>query len=387
MIKVLAASNYRSLLKVVLPLGRLNVIGGANGSGKSNLFRVLGLLAASAEGTIVRALAGEGGVTSVLWAGPERITTGMKSGRLPVQGGPRSEAVRLRLGFSTDSLGYAITLGLPSPSQSAFSLDPEIKRESIWHGDGPLESRRILVDRRGACASVRAGDGGPVVLEGLSPGETLFTQLADPRLAPEVWALRETIRGWRFYDQFRTDRASPIRVPQIGTRTPVLHHDGHDLAAALQTILEIGDAELLTSSVADAFPGASLEVSSTPDRRFALALRQHGLLRELEAQELSDGTLRYLCWAAALLSPRPPDLLVLNEPENSLHPGLLPPLGRLIQRACDRSQVWVVTHSPMLLEILRDAAGCNPIQLRRELGQTLIEGQSAIGIPPWRWPD
>src|SRR4051794_35203835 len=47
---------------------------------------------------------------------------------------------------------------------------------------------------------------------------------------------------------------------------------------------------------------------------------QHGLLRPLSGAELSDGTLRYLLWVAALLTPRPPALLVLNEPETSLHP-------------------------------------------------------------------
>ena len=63
---------------------------------------------------------------------------------------------------------------------------------------------------------------------------------------------------------------------------------------------------------------------------FEVEMHQHGLLRPLKAAELSDGTLRYLLWVAALLTPRPPGLLVLNEPETSLHPDLLPALGRLI---------------------------------------------------------
>ena len=62
-------------------------------------------------------------------------------------------------------------------------------------------------------------------------------------------------------------------------------------------------------------------------------MRQHGLLRPLLASELSDGTLRYLLLIAALLSPRPPALMILNEPETSLHPDLLPSLARLIVQA------------------------------------------------------
>lgn len=64
----------------------------------------------------------------------------------------------------------------------------------------------------------------------------------------------------------------------------------------------------------------------------SLAFHQPGLLRPLTGAELSDGTLRYLLWVATLLTPRPPELLVLNEPETSLHPGLLPavrPPGRV----------------------------------------------------------
>jgi predicted ATPase len=66
-------------------------------------------------------------------------------------------------------------------------------------------------------------------------------------------------------------------------------------------------------------------------------LRQHGLLRPLSASELSDGTLRFLLWTAALLTPRPPELMVLNEPETSLHPDFLPALARLIAFASGRA--------------------------------------------------
>ena len=106
----------------------------------------------------------------------------------------------------------------------------------------------------------------------------------------------------------------------------MLGDDGHDLAAALQTIRAIGDAEALAAAVDDAFPGSTVSVCLT-DAWFAVEMQQHGLLRPLGAGELSDGTLRYLLWVAALLTPRPPQLLVLNEPETSLHPDLLPALA------------------------------------------------------------
>ena len=95
---------------------------------------------------------------------------------------------------------------------------------------------------------------------------------------------------WRFYHHFGTDKNALLRTPQIGVRTPVLSHDGSDLAAALQTILEIGHRDGLLNDIEQAFNGASLIVESLKGR-FSFLLRMPGLVRPLDATELSDGTL------------------------------------------------------------------------------------------------
>jgi len=199
-------------------------------------------------------------------------------------------------------------------------------------------------------------------------------------------ALRESIRGWRFYDHFRSDMDAPARWSQLGTRTPVLSHDGRDLAAAWQTIREIGDVQALDEAVEDAFPGASVSVTNSDDR-FGLMFRQHGLLRPLSSAELSDGTLRYLLWIAALHTPWPPPLMVLNEPETSLHPDLLPALARLIVKASKRSQIWVVSHAPRLIAALENVSECNTVALEKDLSQTRIIGQGQLDEPAWYWPE
>lgn len=134
MINTLAIENYRSLLKLTVPLGKLNVATGPNGSGKSNFYRALRLLAETAQGGVIHALAHEGGLKSKFWAGPEKISRRMRKGEVSVEGGPRKGKIRLRLGFSGVDFGYSISLGLPAPSSSSFSLDPEVKRECIWAG-------------------------------------------------------------------------------------------------------------------------------------------------------------------------------------------------------------------------------------------------------------
>jgi predicted ATPase len=383
MLNTLAVSGYRSLRDLVLALDQLNLVTGPNGSGKSNLYRALRLLAETAQGRVIPSLAREGGLQSTLWAGPEQFSRAVLKGEQPVQGVLRKGPVSLKLGFATDAFSYAIDLGLPPPPCGAFSQDPEIKRECVWNGM-TLRPSAVLVERRNGLVKARDADGNwAVVTNQLASFDSMMTHCADPRNTPEMLMLREEMRAWRFYDHFRADASSPARSPQIGTHTPVLSHDGSDLAAALQTIREIGDSAALDQAVDDAFPGSRVVVRHGSGW-FDIEMEQRGLLRPLKAAELSDGTLRYLLWVAALLTPRPPGLLVLNEPETSLHPDLLPALGRLIAQAAERSQVLVVSHAAGLIDALQSQPACRSVTLEKTSGQTSVSGDD---MPPrWQWP-
>ena len=382
MITKIAISGYRSLRDVRLGLGALNVVTGANGSGKSSLYRAVRLLADIAQGRIIQSLAAEGGLHSTLWAGPEAFSRAMKKGQQPVQGTVRKASVSLKLGFSGDDYGYAIDLGLPIPSSSQFARDPEIKAESQWLGD-TLTRTNVFAVRDGPSVRIRDDSGSwRQVFTQLAPSDSMMTHCSDPRDAPELLLLRERMRDWRFYDHFRTDRDAPARKPQIGTYRPVLGSDGSDLAAAMQTIREIGNPDELDEAIADAFPECEIEISNN-DGFFELQMSQHGLLRPLKAAELSDGTLRYLLLVAALLSPRPPALMVLNEPETSLHPDLLSPLARLIERAAKRSQIIVVSHASALVSDLEEAPETRRIVLEKHIGETLVQCDES---PSWTWP-
>lgn len=356
-----SVAGYRSLQDLTIPLQSVNVITGPNGSGKSNLYHAISLLGKSSTGNLSKSLAMEGGMPSALWAGQRKNLTRTK------------QPVRMILTVKTDTFSYELSLGLPAPSLSLFGLDPEVKEEWIWHG---IERRRAttFLERRSGVTYVMDQNGErttyPLML---SQTESVLSQLHEPHLYPELSSIREMMRRWRFYHHFRTDSGSPLRLPQVGVRTPILSDDGIDYAAALQTIKEIGDSQALQLAIEEAFPGCSLVIRSEHGR-FEVLLQQPGIKRPLEARELSDGTLRYLCLVAALLSPRPPEFLALNEPEMSLHPDLIPPLARLIYQASRTSQLWITSHSERLTSCLTELTKQPAIVLDKIDGCTTIMG-------------
>ena len=383
MLEAVAIRGYRSLRELVVPLRRLTVVTGANGTGKSSLYRALRLLADCGRGEVIASFAREGGVGSALWAGPENLGGARRTG--VAQGGPRTRSISIELGYAADDFGYLVDLGLPQAGGTAFKRDPEVKRELVFAGPVARPSTTLVRRVRGFVEV--AGDSGFDELSRNLPAHR--SVLADwAGAVPELVVVRERLRDWRFYDGFRADSTAPSRRPQVGTRTPVLADDGADLAAAVQTILETGTDDL-PRAVAAAFDGATVTVSAT-DGLFDLQLHQRGMLRPLRSAEISDGTLRFLLWAAALLSPQPPSLMVLNEPETSLHPDLVRPLADLIGQAATRTQVVVVTHS----QTLRQSLGATPlgsdddaceIELFKDWGETKVAGQELLTTPAWDW--
>jgi predicted ATPase len=373
-------SGYRSVRELKLKLRQINVLTGPNASGKSNLYNSVFLLAKAAAGGFAQVIAEEGGMPSVLWAGARKARS-LSSSRI--------EPAWMILGVKTDTFNYEMSCGLPKlqgpiPAgqfRSAFSMDPEVKEEHIWM-EAPGGLKVTFFQRGPKGVWILDSDERLTDYSGeLLPTESVLSQLREPHLYPELSALRTEMSRWRFYHHFRTDSESPLRHPQVGVRTPVLSHDGRDLAAALQTINEIGMSENLHGAIRQAFPGASLEIEHDEDSgMFSVLMRMPGLKRPLRARELSDGTLRYLCLLAALLSPRPPAFLALNEPETSLHPDLLEPLARQMVNAARNSQLWVVTHSEKLAELVEKHSGEAPIRLQLANGETRVVGQDLVEV-------
>lgn len=376
MYRTLAVSGYRSLRDVVLRLGRVTVVTGGNGSGKSSVHKSLRLLAACGQGEVIRSLAMEGGLSSILWAGPESLDAARRTGQ--VQGTTRKGPIALKIGIGSDSLSYLIDLGIPPQDvTSLFGKDPEIKRESLWVGP-IMRPGTMLARRKRAGVEIKSGRSWEAVGKILTH-ETML----DANAIPELRDLRDELAAWRFYDALRTDSTAPARSPQVGTRARALDEDGANLAATLQTIIERGRTDV-DGLVEDAFPGSQLRVFAD-DGIFDVTLLQPGMLRPLRSAELSDGTLRYLMLLAALHPPQQVPLIALNEPENSLHSSLFEPLARMIVRASNDTEIFVVTHSPVLLEALTAADGTEHVRLEKDLGETMVVDQGLLTRPQWEW--
>jgi predicted ATPase len=370
-----AVAGYRSLRLIRFPAGGLTVFVGANGVGKTNLYRALQLIQAAAAGTLARELASEGGMESALWAGKR---TARKPARIKLSVDLAREADR-DVDYSYDvSSGmvhsYEVEAGIRTPTAAAFALEPQIKEETLrfHHGRRPL----TLLERKGPAAFAfdEAGKRQSIGSD-LLASETALAALKDPARFPEVELVRRAMLDWRFYHDLRTDRASPLREPCLAVTTPTLASDGSDLAAVFATLAHIREDTVdLDQTIEDAFPGARLVVPP-PGRTASFGLVYPDYpQRVFEAGELSDGTLRYLALAGVLLGYRLPDFIALNEPESSLHPELLEPLARMILRAAERTQIWVVTHSERLAGAFAQFGQVTPREVVKRKGETWIEG-------------
>jgi predicted ATPase len=372
-VREFGAKGYRSLQSIAYPMSGLDVFVGANGVGKTNLYRALELLQSAAGNTLAEDLAGEGGLKLALWAGQRRRT--------------EQPELRLEVGLAdpdhhpTGSVyKYEVVVGFPTETTGAFLFEPQIKQETVSHVGG---SRPYpLVERRNHAVKARDDEGRWETIDiDLLASETVLGRLEEPSRYPELDAIRRTLLQWRFYHSLRTDPASPLRRPCPAVATPTLSSDGSNLAAVFATLSGIvGDTTDLRQAIDAAFPGARLK-TSVGDGRFAsfsLTFPEFPE-REFDAEELSDGTLRFLALAGALLAYRLPPFIALNEPEASLHPELMKPLAGLIARAAQRTQLWLVTHSAILAEAVAEAGKGKVRTVFKEDGATQIAGLKRWG--------
>jgi predicted ATPase len=371
-----SASHYRSLRRITFPITNLDVFVGPNGAGKTNLYRALELVRAAAANTLGGDLAREG-LAEAFWAGdrrrgPARLTLSAALDDPARRSGAASYHYEVSVGFPPKSPGAKAASG-------AFEAEPDVKEETLTFSSGQRRVR--LFERKGHRLMARDEAGRPTDVDiDLLGSETVLGRLEDPSRYPALDLVRRTLLGWRFYHDLRTDASSPMRRPCVAVASPTLASDGANLAAVFATLAYIREDTVdLDAAVDHAFPGAKLIVAQDGAAASFGMTFQDFPNRVFSAWELSDGTLRFLALAGALLAYRLPPFVAFNEPESSLHPDLLEPLAGLLVQASRRAQIWLVTHSERLAAAVAATGEGRVRVVKKSDGATWIEGLTRIG--------
>jgi predicted ATPase len=333
----LKVRGFRSLKEVLWEPGRLNVIIGPNGSGKSNLMRSLDLLRSAAVGNLDEAITQQGGMRSVLWDHQARGLFFEVTIRVLVDYQGKVRPTDLRYSLELESIGAAGNFRV-----SQEDLD-------VLNGQG----RGFVRDHKG---NVALGDHAYEMRDTETALSIVRRQRANTSEEMNAYIVRSTLSSLRSYHDLYVARDAPLRQAAIAKYERALQPDGQNLIAVLHTLYtEDPDFEEAIDSGMRAGFGADFKKLLFPpaaDQRVQLRVRLSGMRMAPSAEDLSDGTLRFLMLLTILKTAPEWGLVAINEPETSLHPSMLKVVAEFASEAAQRTQVILATQSPELLDAL-----------------------------------
>jgi predicted ATPase len=176
-------------------------------------------------------------------------------------------------------------------------------------------------------------------------------------------ALQDVVKKWQFYNANEMDLAK-IRAasPKIGLNDMILAKSGENLPTVLDNLINhsqygIDFEERVNNAMKEILPATRRLRTARSGMAVALQWYFDGMDEPFYLDDMSDGTVRMLCWATILHSPILPTLLVIDEPELSLHIAWMGVLANWLKQASQKTQIIITTHSPDLLDYFTDRAG------------------------------
>lgn len=323
--------GYRPFRDILFRFKPLQVIVGANGSGKSSLFEFLKFLRDACHqeippeivpGTIGQKIFHKPGPDKLWWSAEidlKQIVPLLYQGEImgPV-GSIKINFERAFMEPSDGGFGYTF---LDFKDGKGFVMDPEDKK-----------FKRKEWDLK-------------------KPNQLGLGAIADSTLVT-LFNLREYVRGWRFYNAFNINNEK-IRKSVPTSQDPVLHEDAGNLSAVLFNLMteHAESFEELKSVIKSAIPGfRNLNVKARGGPGEVIAFwEEDNIDTELSLADLSDGTLRFIAWATLCIVPSPPTLICIDEPDQGVHPRTLPIMAGLFEKASARTQVILATHASYFL--------------------------------------
>jgi len=311
-LKKLTIKGFKSIESLVdFELGALNVLIGANGSGKSNFVDFFRL---------IRAMADESLQVFVTKCGGADVFFHM--------GAQHTSKISAQLVFGQNTYGFDL-----SPTAS----DQMMIEQETTRCNGAEQVRK-----HGK-------------LESVLRNEASRRSASEPNVDRDIHAAVSNCMVYHFHD---TSMMAPMRREQSERDHFGLRHDASNIAPFLLSLRDDtkhkANYDLIRDTVrmvAPFFDDFFLEPKTKgPAEMVRLEWRQKGNIYPFRPYHLSDGTIRFICLATALLQPTPPATIILDEPELGLHPFAISLLASLIQSASERMQVIISTQSPTLLD-------------------------------------
>ena len=330
MITRVQIKNFRNLADVDVHLGPLTVLVGRNGAGKSTFLDALRFVRDVLQGGLNKTINQNGGIQSIR----------CRSSKMDA----KDIEITLEEEGVDFNARYSFTIGTEQEENQ------QIKNE-VLRVETPFSNLNKSSFETNAGKWVRTPADFPTTQKQMSgsliPPDTLML----PTLAnffPVINAVFGNITATNYYSVL----PNVLRIPQRQSSVSLLFEDGQNLATTLQSILRDGEFQPdLVAVLARVVEGVQdirvLELGGYLVIELKKTQRHHSLWFPL-AQE-SDGTLRVLALLAALYQKAPNHLIAIEEPELSIHPGVLAVLGEVIEEASTRSQVIISTQSPDLI--------------------------------------
>lgn len=323
-------------------LTNLNVIVGANGAGKSNLISFFRMLRSLIDGNLNRYVRDSGGAGDLLFNG-RKVTKHMH--------------------FSTrfEDRGYRFNL-IPTPNNTC-SLENEARyyhygTTGWWELGDSVDGQSLMVSE-------------------------VKNQKRNARYSQPVY---EAIIAWQIYHFHDTSGTASMRHYEIVQDNKVLREDASNIAPFLLKLKNEFQADykaILNAIrlVTPFFDDFILEPQKSGDKEEVnISWHQKGSDYPMQPYHLSDGSIRFICLATALLQPNPPSTIIIDEPELGLHPAAIVILGELIQQAAQRTQVIIATQSPALID---QFAIDNIVVVNRKDGASTFERLNEKDFSQW----
>jgi len=327
--------GYRPFRELKAVFSPLEVIVGANGAGKSSLFEFLRFLRDSIYQEIPpEIVAGSIGQQIFHRPGPYKFWWSLEVdfhqySTIFYQGELMGPVGRTHISFET------VRTSEPTPGHSDAYLFMKVRE-----GKGVVQDPETkgLVRQEWS-------------LDLRKPNQLALSTITNPAQTT-LYNLREFIAGWRIYSSLNINYGK-IRQPVPIAQEPVLYEDASNLSAVLFYLWtehpkEFNDLKTYLRSAIPGFGNLTVKARGGPGQVIAL-WQEDGVPDELSLADLSDGILRFLCWATLCVVPNPPSLICVDEPDQGVHPRTLPILAGLFQKACQRTQILLATHASYFL--------------------------------------